>query len=290
MAETIPLTAPNSSGSEPPRYPAPENATDCHIHIFDPRFQPPASNPVNGTASDYRLLQKRLGLTRVVVVTPRHYGTDNSVTVDAIAQLGKQARGVAVLHPSVTDTELKRLHQGGIRALRFTLGRPEAAIVSVDMIEPLSKRVADLGWHLQLSMETDQLVANADMLMRLPTPLVFDHLASLPIAGTFDDPAYNVIGKLIDSGRTWLKVCFSFLLGKQEPRGVEGVTAMVRAFIQSAPERLLWGTDWPHLAVRLKPDDAAMLDMLAICAPDVATRNRILVANPNALYGFSSDA
>ena len=114
---------PNSSGTEPPKLKAPANAADCHIHIYDPRFAPPVAKPADSTVADYRLLQKRLGLTRVVIVTPRNYVTDNSVTLDAIAQLGiENARGVAVVRPDVTDAELKQLDAGGVRGMRFTSG------------------------------------------------------------------------------------------------------------------------------------------------------------------------
>src|SRR5918998_3131175 len=120
MTSAVPV--PNSSGTEPPKLRAPANAADCHIHIYDPRYAPVVERPSNATVADYRLLQKRIGVSRVVIVTPRNYGTDNSVTVDAIAQFGEaQSRGVAVVRPDVTDAELKRLARGGIRGLRFTV-------------------------------------------------------------------------------------------------------------------------------------------------------------------------
>jgi predicted TIM-barrel fold metal-dependent hydrolase len=108
---------------------------------------------------DYRLLQKRIGLSRVVIVTPRNYVTDNSVTLDAIQQLGvDSARGVAVIRPDVTDAQLKKLHEGGIRGIRFTVGSPVNVVVTVDMIEPLAARIAEYGWHVQLNMETQQII------------------------------------------------------------------------------------------------------------------------------------
>src|ERR1700694_5181938 len=128
---------PHSSGTEPPKLKAPANAADCHIHIYDPRFQSSAPAPLVATAEDYRLLQKRIGLTRVVIVTPRNYVTDNSVTLDAIRRLGAdKAAGVGVLRPTVTHAELKPLHDGGIRGIRFTVGQPKTAVVTIDMIEP----------------------------------------------------------------------------------------------------------------------------------------------------------
>src|SRR5215212_4162625 len=141
-----------NSGVDPPRLGAPTHAADCHIHIYDPRFQPATAKPARSTVADYRLLQKRIGLTRVVIVTPRNYVTDNSVTLDAIDQLGVDcARGVAVVRPTVTDAELHSLHAGGIRGIRFTVGQPKTAVVTIDMIEPLAKRIADVGWHVQLN-------------------------------------------------------------------------------------------------------------------------------------------
>src|SRR6202045_988306 len=172
--------APNSSGTEPAKLKAPANACDCHMHIYDPRFPEsnprPGSNPKNATVQDYRLLQKRTGTTRVVVVTPRNYATDNRVTVDALAQLGANARGIAVLHPTVTDAELKSLDGAGVRGIRFTLGDPSTAVVSFDRVEPLAKRVADLGWHVQFNLDGDQIADHADLLTRLPSQIVFDHM------------------------------------------------------------------------------------------------------------------
>jgi D-galactarolactone isomerase len=156
---------------------APANAADCHIHVFDPRFQPPVATVSNATVADYRLLQQRIGTSRVVIVTPRNYVTDNGVTLDAIQQLGTNARGVAVIRPDVTDAELKRLDDGGIRGIRFTIFQPKGVVVSLDMIEPLAQRVAPFGWHVQLHMTGEQVVENADMLRRLPTTIVFDHMS-----------------------------------------------------------------------------------------------------------------
>src|SRR5215813_1373994 len=200
---------PNSSGTAPPRLKAPVNAADCHIHIYDPHFPPPADKPSNGAVPDYRLLQKRIGLSRVVIVTPRNYATDNAVTVDAIKQLGMDnARGVAVLRPTVTDAELKSLNEGGIRGIRFTTGDPRTAVVTVDMIEPLAQRIAALGWHVQLNMPVQQIADHANLLGRLPTQLVFDHMGKVP---GLDHAAYGVIRGLIDKRRAWVKISGAYM-------------------------------------------------------------------------------
>ncbi len=133
---------PNTTGTAPPDTTAPGNSTDCHMHVYDPRFPEtnarPGLNPKNATVADYRLLQRRIGTLRVVVVTPRNYGTDNRVTVDAIGQLGASARGVAVVHPTIADAELNLLDKSGIRGIRFSLSGANA-VVTWDMVEPLAK-------------------------------------------------------------------------------------------------------------------------------------------------------
>jgi len=278
---------PNSAGTEPPKVKAPANAADCHIHIYDPAFPPAVSKPANSTVADYRLLQKRIGTSRVVIVTPRNYGTDNAVTLDGIRKLGiADARGVAVIRPDVIDDELKRLNQGGIRGIRFTVANPKTAVVSIDMIEPLAKRIADYGWHVQLNMEADQIAENADMLRRLPTPVVFDHLGKLPPGEGTAHPAYGVIRGMLDARKAWLKLSGAYLNTQIGPPDYPEATRVAQAYVKAAPERLVWGSDWPHPTPTANPDDAVLFDLLAVWAPDEAVRNRILVANPEALYGF----
>src|SRR5262245_59632438 len=168
---------PNSAGSAPPRTKAPANAADCHMHIYDPARFPmppnPRRAPSNATVADYRLLQKRIGTTRVVIVQPRNYATDNRVTLDAIAQLAPNARGVAVVTPAVTDAELKAMNAAGIRGIRFSLADPNSRAVAPDMVEPLAKRVADLGWHVQFNVEGEMIDQMESILRRLPTIMVF---------------------------------------------------------------------------------------------------------------------
>ena len=284
---------PNSSGTEPAKLKAPANACDCHMHIYDPRFPEPnprpGPNPKNATVQDYRLLQKRTGTSRVVVVTPRNYATDNRVTVDALSQLGQSARGIAVLHPTVTDAELKGLNDAGIRGIRFTLGDPSTAVVSFDMVEPLAKRIVDLGWHVQFNLDGDQIVDHADLLARLPTQIVFDHMGHPTLPAGVEHASFGIMRRLIDKGRTWIKLSGAYANSKIGPPYPEATT-IAQAFVKAAPERMVWGSDWPHPGEQSKsplPDDALLFDLLASWASDEAIRTRILVANPEALYGFS---
>jgi predicted TIM-barrel fold metal-dependent hydrolase len=258
------------------------------MHIFDPRLpQLVSRSPVsNAGVAEYRLLQKRNGTTRVVIVQPRNHATDNQVTLDAVAQLGPNARGVAVLHPTITDAELKKLDAGGIRGIRFSLGDPATAVVTIDMVEPLSKRVAALGWHVQLHMPGDLIAENAKLLRRLPSPIVIDHMGRLPLPAGLDHPAYPVIRGLIDKGRTWVKLGGAYLNTRSGPPTYADATRIAQGYVKAAPERLVWGSDWPHPSEKNKPDDALLFDLLMAWAPDATVRNRILVTNPEALYGF----
>jgi predicted TIM-barrel fold metal-dependent hydrolase len=275
---------PNTTGTESPKLKAPAGAADCHIHIYEPRFQPQVARPTNATVTHYRLWQKRMGTTRVVIVQPRNYATDNAPTLDAISQLGiANARGVGVLHPTVTDADLKRLHEGGIRGIRFTTGDPRSAVTKVDMIEPLAKRIAPFGWHVQLNMPVEQIVEHAGTLRKLPVQMVFDHMGKVP---GIEHPAFDVIRGLLDERKAWVKISGAYFITKVGPPTYADATSLAMAYLKSAPERCVWGSNWPHPWPKDPPDDAEVFDLLTIWAPDEATRRRILVSNPAALYGF----
>ena len=256
------------------------------MHIYDaarfPPHRPDARAQSDARVEEYRLFQQRIGTSRVVIVQPASNHIDNAVTLDAIARLGSQARGIAVVHPTVTDAELKRLIDGGVRGIRFTQFDPRTAATTRDMIEPLAKRVAPLGLHVQIHLRGDQIVECADLLQRLPGTIVFDHLGRL--TNGLNDPAFAVLRRMIDRGNTWMKLSGAYTLS--EPPDYPGSVPVARAYIAAAPERMVWGSDWPHPTEKDKPDDAALFDLLTEWAPDAATRQRILVDNPAMLYGF----
>jgi D-galactarolactone isomerase len=278
---------PWSSGTESPKLKAPASACDCHMHIYDAKYpaDPKATlKPADALVADYKLLQKRIGTSRNVVVTPSTYGTDNRVTLDAIAQIGPTARGVAVVDATVTDAELKRLNGLGIRGIRFNL--VQAGATTAEMIEPLSRRVNALGWHIQIHMKGEQIAGIEDLLLRVPSPIVFDHLGRLAQPNALDNPGFKTISKLIDKGRTWVKLSGAYQDAKVGPPTYSDTVAVARAYIKAAPERMVWASDWPHPTEKDKPDDAVLFDLLAEWAPDEAMRTRILVQNPATLYGF----
>ncbi len=280
------MQVPNSSGTAPSALKAPANACDCHMHIYDgarfPPARPDARMQPDAGVNEYRLFQQRIGTSRVVVVQPAANHIDNAVTLDALSQLGPQARGIVVVHPTVTDGELKDMQAKGVRGIRFTQFDPKTAATTLDMIEPLAKRIAPLGLHVQIHLRGDQIVGAADMLARLPGTIVFDHLGRL--SGGVADPAFGVIRRMLDKGNTWMKLSGAYMF--DGPPHYAKAEPIAQGYIAAAPERMVWGSDWPHPTEKDKPDDAVLFDLLSGWAPDAAIRQCILVDNPATLYGF----
>ena len=247
----------------------------------------------NARVPDYRLLQRRIGTSRSVVVTPAPYPAsvaDNKVTLDAITELGAGARGVAIISPTMTDAELKTLAAGGICGIRFSLALANTAATAIDAIELLSKRVNALGWHVQFNMTADQIAAAGDLWTRLPSTIVFDHMGHMPQPMGIAHPAFTIIRRLVDKGRTWVKLSVTYDSSKVGPPTYADVNKVGQAYVQAAPERMVWGSNWPHPNETTKPDDAMLFDLMSRWAPDEPTRNRILVQNAAELYGFGKAA
>jgi predicted TIM-barrel fold metal-dependent hydrolase len=294
------VAVPNSAGTDTPKLKVPPEACDCHHHIYDARFpfsRPGARMVPDAHVSDYRLLQRRLGVSRNIVVTPAPFPAtvaDNYVTLDALSAFGANARGVAIVHPDITDAELKTLADGGFRGIRFSLAAggasPPIPASTVDTIEALSKRVNALGWHVQFNVDAAQIVAIQALLNRLPSQIVFDHMGHMPQPAGIAHPAYGIVRGLIDKGRTWVKLSVTYDSSKVGPPTYADVNKVGEAYVKAAPERMLWGSNWPHPNETTKPDDARLLDLLGEWAPSEATRRRILVENPETLYGFAKAA
>src|SRR6516162_1127536 len=230
-----------SSGTEPPKLKAPANSCDCHHHIYNAKYPvDPRSTlrPGDALVEDYHAFQKRIGTTRNVVVTPSTYGTDNRVTLDAVAAFGPTARAVVVVDDSVADAELKRMHGQGARGIRFNLA--QAGATTPEMIEPLSKRVNELGWHIQINATAPKIIEIMPILGRVPSPIVFDHLAHIPEPEGINHPLFAQIRALIDKGRTWVKLSGAYADTKVGPPTYADSTAVAQAYVKAAPERLVW--------------------------------------------------
>jgi D-galactarolactone isomerase len=286
-------TVPFSAGTNTPDFRVPNCATDSHIHIFDPvRFpypNPTDTPPPAATVQDYLRFRRRIGTTRTVVVTPSNYATDNRCTLDAIEQLGQwRARGVAVIDDTFTRRRLLELDRGGIRGIRFNLTRSGGA--GVELIQPLAARVADLGWHVQIHMTADGIIENLPILSDLPTDLVIDHMGRIPGDAGTSHPAYSAILDLVDAGHTWVKVSGVYHESVDGPPDYADRAAIGAAFVRAAPERMLWGSDWPHPTASRgevpMPNDVDLLNMFADWAGNRRIIEQILVRNPEIVYGF----
>jgi predicted TIM-barrel fold metal-dependent hydrolase len=277
-----------STGIEKPKIKVPPNACDCHHHIYGSQYKvdPKATlRPGDATVDDYRALQKRIGTTRDVIVQPSTYGTMNEPTLDALTAIGPTARAVVVVDTTVTDAELKRMHGLGARGVRFNLA--QAGATTPEMLDPIAKRITALGWHIQVNATADKIMEIMPILETLPCPIVFDHLAHIPEPDGIKHPLFGKVLALIDKGKTWVKLSGAYADTKVGPPTYADSSAVARAYVQKAPERLVWGSDWPHPSEReTKPDDAILIDLMLDWAPDEAVRNRIFVDNAATLYDF----
>ncbi len=283
-----------SAGTAAPKLKAPPNATDCHHHVYDAKYpvDPKATlRPTDASVDDYRALQKRIGTTRNVLVQPSTYGTDNRCHLDALAAFGPTARMVAVVNDSVSTEELKRMHALGVRGIRFNLA--QAGATTPEMMEPLSRRINDLGWHIQINAPAAKILEVMPILERVPSPIVFDHLAHIPQPEGITHPLYTKVRALMDKGRTWVKLSGAYADTKVGPPTYADSSAVARAYAKAAPERCVWGSDWPHPSEQAKqqlPDDGVLFDLLSDWVPDEKVRHRILVENPATLYDYPKGA
>ena len=288
------VTAPFSAGQGRARVELPPAACDCHMHIYDSRFPavPGARlTPPDAGVADYRQLQCRTGTERVVVVTPSTYGTDNRPMLEALAAFGERSRGVAVIDPAVSDLQLQQLHDAGVRGVRLNLSLGVTS--SADQIESLAARVAHFGWHLQLLAPPDLLADLGERLMTLPVPLVLDHFGRIAPSLAHRHAAHALVLRLLEAGRTWVKLSGGYIVSETGPPGYADVAPLARGYLAAAPERVLWGSDWPHASASAghqpMPDDAQQIEQLAQWTGDAATLKRVLVDNPAALYGFPQE-
>lgn len=283
---------PHSVGVNRPSRALPARACDSHMHIFDARFAPsphwPRTPPVAPVAA-YRQLQQRLGTSRTVVVTPSTYGTDNACTLDALDQFGDGARGVAVVAQDVGDAELDRLHARRVCGLRVNFVSPQSwGETTPEMLTTLARKVArQPGWHIQVFMHPEQIVAWASVLAALPVPLVIDHLGCIDPAQGPAAEACGVLRRLLDGGNTWVKLSGAYMRSTVHGPCYADTLPLGRALVQAAPERLVWGSDWPHTTEAPGTvNDTDLVDLLQAWCGATAVMDRILEDNPAQLYGF----
>lgn len=268
----------------------PRGACDTHAHVLGPAALYPYSadrqyTPPDASLASYEAVLRALGLSRAVLVQPSVYGTDNRRLLDAMKSATVETRGIVVLVESVTDRELDTMHCIGVRGIRANLIRGNRS--DLDRASRLARRIVHLGWHLQVLADISAVPDLEQYVRALPIDVVFDHMGHMPAEKGVHAPAFRALVRLLESGRCWVKLSGSYRISREKHEPYTDVAPIAKALIRVAPERTVWGSDWPHTAIKIPiPDDRILLEMLAAWAPDANKRNDILVRNPARLYGF----
>jgi predicted TIM-barrel fold metal-dependent hydrolase len=300
-ARTVAAAAPQPQTKV--NFDVPPGGCDCHVHVFgDPKkypfFEGRGYTPEMASVDELRQLLSALRLQRVVIVQPSVYGTDNSCTIDGMRELGGRARGVAVIDDKTTDAQLDAMGRAGIRGIRLNLATagindPSAARQRFDNAVA---RIRNRGWHIQINTQLPVIDALSQHLLASPVPIVIDHFGGAVAARGVDQPGFGALLILVRSGKAYVKISGSADSVSTQP-DLADVAPLAQALVKANPQRILWGTNWPHpgsapvpgrkptdLALHMRTDDGKVLNLLPTWVPDAATRRLILTENPARLY------
>jgi predicted TIM-barrel fold metal-dependent hydrolase len=302
-AKSASLTAKAAQPSVPVNFAVPPGACDTHVHVFDgARFPFVATRvytPEPASLAELQALHRALHVERVVVVHPSVYGTDNSCSLDAIRQLGSRARGVALIDDKTTDAQLVEMHQAGMRGVRVNLetGGTTDPVEGKRRFDFAARRAQAHDYHVQIYTRPSVILGMRSTLEASPVPLVFDHFGGAEGSAGLNQPGFDVLLNLVRSGKAYIKISGAYRGSSAAPAYAD-MAPFAKAFIAANPQRVLWGTDWPHpdttangrkptdIFALLPIEDGTLMNQLAVWAPDAATRKLILVDNPARLYGF----
>jgi 2-pyrone-4,6-dicarboxylate lactonase len=295
----MPYCMPPDPNTRKPSFVLPAGSCDTHFHIFGPpetfpfvsthEYTPPAA-----PLEHYLKMAEVIGIERGVVVQPSVHGLDNAATLDAITKSGGRFRGVARINDTTPKSELQRLHDGGVRGVRFNLLDRPRGNVKLDVLDRCVENIVALGWSVDLHIDTKNLLAHEKSIRSMPVPVVIDHIARVKPAEGLTQPGFQLLLDLLKDRHVWVKVsgadkiCNTWVHSYFGLPFVE-VIPFARTVIAVAADRVIWGTDWPHsnnFVPGHTPNDGDLLDLFAAFAPDAHTRRKILVENPAALYGF----
>jgi predicted TIM-barrel fold metal-dependent hydrolase len=301
-----PLFAKGAQPATKVNFEVPAGACDCHVHVFgDPRRYPFFSGrtytPDTATVQELRTMLGALHLDRVIVVHPSVYGTDNTCTLDALHELGDRARGVAVIDANTSDATLDRMAAAGVRGVRLnlsTLGITEP-VAALHAFQVVAERAHARGWHIQFNTSLTMIDALARQLLASPVPVVFDHFGGARGAAGVDQPGFAAMVGLVKAGKAYVKISGAADQVSTHPPDYPDAVPLARALVAANPDRVLWGSSWPHpgssaghASTDLTPnkniDDGLVLNLLPVWVPDPATRRKILVDNPARLYGWNA--
>jgi len=283
---------PPDPNTRTPGYRVPAGACDAHCHVFGPgdvfpyapgrRYTPPDA-PKERLAE----LHATLGIERAVIVQASCHGNDNSAMLDAIASSGGRYRGVCNAGTAFTGEEFERLHAGGIRGVRFNFVKHLGGPPDVDRMRAIVARVAPLGWHVEWHFDAADVLTYSDLFDEMPLPIVLDHMGRVPVAdGIGQAPFRALLEKFAANDRLWIKISGSERISASGPP-FEDAVPFARELVETAPDRVVWGTDWPHPNISgTMPNDGDLVDLIPRMIPDEATRHKVLVDNPARLFGF----
>jgi predicted TIM-barrel fold metal-dependent hydrolase len=274
-----------------PRLKAPPGSWDTHFHVWGPphlfayaqtRNHTPPAAPIE----HYLAVARVLGLERGVMVAPNAHGTDTRVTLDAIQKSNGRIRGMIRADPKLTPADMKRLHAAGVRGLRIALRRKDGHAFNPDLFQQMVDLLTPLRWPLDLQIDGDAIEPMSAVILAVPVPVIIDTFGHPDLRGGLEQPAVRAMIALLETGRVWVKMTGpNRFLAEGIP--YDTIVKMARSYIAVAPERIIWGTDWPHSSVYepgRMPNDGDLLDMLLDFAPDESHRKKILVDNPSALF------
>ncbi|OGA32844.1 MAG: hypothetical protein A3G80_09705 [Betaproteobacteria bacterium RIFCSPLOWO2_12_FULL_62_13b] len=286
-SSTIPGPDPNTRH---PRLELPAQACDCHAHVFGPQrefpYVPNASYiPPDALPEDYARMLRTIGCQRAVLVQPSIYGTDNRCMVAALTSGVFDFRGVAVIDEKVSDRKLEALHRAGVRGVRVNLASDTVGL-SMHQAPGLAARIKPLGWHLQFFLRIDQSPSFEREVARLPVACVIDHFAHVYAAGGLQSEGFQVLLRLARLEQVWFKLIGPYRVSTQWPRYPD-VAPLAQALVAAAPDRCVWGTDWPHPVTAYMPNDGDLVDAFGEWLSDAAARHKVLVDNPARLYDFA---
>jgi predicted TIM-barrel fold metal-dependent hydrolase len=280
---------PDPDPGPPTRFKVPAGAVDCHAHIIGLPPRHPLVEERSYTApeappSAYLAMLAATGMTHGVVVQPSVHGTDNSLIAETLrAQKGK-LRGIAVVAPDVSERELESLNQAGYRGCRLNV--LFGGGIGLHAIDTLARKVAPFGWHLQFLIDVREIAPIAKKLEKLPVPWVVDHMGYVPAREGVNNPGFRTLVSLLRDTDGWVKISGAFRLTGEGPPYRDTIP-FAHALLAARPDRLVWGSDWPHVAIKPPiPKIGELLDLLADWVPDAEQRRRVLVDNAHSLYGF----
>ena len=290
MTKVIP--GPHPDPHPPKAFIPPPKACDAHCHIFGPASQFPfaeqrAYTPPDSGLDRFEELQERLGLSRAVFVQASCHGTDNSALLHAVRRGNGKYSGVAMIDDDTTDLEIRQLHEAGVRGIRFNFVAHLGGAPDLDTYWRLIKRIVPLGWHGALHFDAKDLPNYAQMLDQMPVPYLIDHMARIRVEDGLEQEPFQTLLTMLSDERAWVKLSGVERITASGSPPYSDVVPYIQALIATAPDRVLWGTDWPHPNVQHMPDDGDLVDLLAAFAADDSVYSRILVENPERLYPFS---